>query len=749
MRNERAIYDPEYVEISVTTAAGTETFNFTNHDIRKDVEYFDGKSTETFKSPTGDVTGMAQLLPEYFKFTIRYYENEDTRANVQRLKELTAQRYRATFKLKAFRASFTNFPISVASASDQVRTIEAEFDAAIFEIPDDPIDNTARGQGATLGETEIIVYRNVQSFTLPDAPPRILLGIGDYTDLPNFDDFTDGEQLADCFVRVHGALLNTRGDLLPPQAGAKLILYFYDCNDSSGAGGAGKPASTSPVEFDYSADINLATATPSGGDATAITYFNANIKPYLVGGTGSHALDGVANSGELTMTLEVPAFRLGGAGNIQLCVKAEVELTGGLTSNTGFSNFATQNPTATMTVDDDDLKAIIVQMTGSACGIDLGADATTVFAVGFSARDPLRPTVADEQLFEVRFNGGNGANTLTFLYVYGFTAADKVAIEAAFDGLPSGATRGFVYDKQALHRALVGFSFVENENFTTAANSTGTNYLAAMGYRRDALADGSVIQEGAQNYLFGYVIYSGRLSNNAQAHLVRKGFERVKTCFPALISRGFSSAFASDEIRWGVNTYGITPTSTFPTGTLPGGVPNGGTEWFNLDPVNSEYEVDGVTISYNGASTFILTGQGPNEEAITLSVFLKGGLSSKIQAIFQPGSTLNGSFNSNPSWSPHFTECIPRDNDIRLAFRAIKTGAMSNLENLEVTFKERFTAAVDSIDTVGDLSANLSVRYFNALTNKAYCKAYEAVMTFDYEAVSYTSQFEFRVEETF
>lgn len=753
MVSEEAILIPEYVSINIQTLTEDETFTFSNHEIRGDVDYFDGRSTQVFKTPTGEGTSMPETKPRYFKFRVRFYEDYPTRAKVEKIRSMTQGRYTASFTLNHFHGSFSAFPTSHTVATNNVQTLQAGFPSCVFEIPDDPIDNSARGLGVIKDELEIKVYPFEGVIALPEAPPIIRLGIGDYTDLPNFGDSFPGTIAAGCIVTIDGALQNTRGDLLAPQVGAILRLFFFDCVDSAGTGSA--PASTDGVEFDYSADVNLSTATPSGGDAGAITYFTTKIRPYLTGGTGLFAKDATANSGELTLTLNVPSFRSGGAGSITLCLRGELQLSTGQPSTIAQSVFESDVATAAITVDDTDLEAIVVSMSATACGGNVDADPNTTYGVQINLSDPLGLANGgvDIPFCDVRFPGGTGTNgPLQFLYSMQINASDRADFESAFTPLPAGTTRGFTYNKKLFHTKGTGYDFITNGDYTTKTTTTGNDYWAAAGGKKVVYADGSTLQEGFEHLLNAYVIIGGRMSNNFPTHRVCKGFMRMKGFAFRLSALGNSTTFPNDEIRIGFTQYSTTPSNSYPPGVNPiFGIATGGTEWYNLDTGASSYELDGASQTYNGSASRTHAGQSAGWHVVEADMYMIGGLRShsKIPVLVPGAPDPLDSLYRNPGYMAHITEVIPNQNNVRIDFRIEQQASASpaiTAHSWAIT--ETLTGA--SIDSGSGASLTGRTSFVRNISGSDIrARQLKVRIEFTHQAATFFTESDVRIEETF
>lgn len=749
-RSEEAIYKANYVTLTINADGGTHAITFDNHQIREDVVYFDGRATEVFKTPTGEGTSMARLLPKYFKFIVRYYENEEAHNNVNLIRYLTQYRYTASFSLNPFMGAYSAFGGSYASLQAEVAALTGAFASCVIEVPETPIDNTGRGLGATRGDIEITVYPYSGSITLPDAPPVVRLGQGSYTDLPNFDDGAAGALAGNCVSTIDGAITNSRNELLAPQAGAVLRFMFHDCNNT--AGGGGVPGVNDYIGFPYSADIDLANDSPTEGDATAITFFTNNIQPYLTGGTGVYAPAGIANSGELSLTLNIPAFRAGGAGSITLCVDSNLLLSTGAPSARASSVFESSAATVTMTVDDDDLEAVQVSMTATGCGGDLTADVNTKFLVQMNLVDPLGIASEKSPFVKIYFNGGTGLNgPLTFQWDAAINASDQAAFESCFSPLPSGSVRGFTYNKKALHTMGAGFDFVTNGNYTTKTTTTGNNYWAGYGAKTQTYADGSKLLEGWQNKLIGVCLYGGVLSSNKIEHTVRKGFLRTKSIALRFMPSGNAVTFANDEVRMGFAKYATYKYNSFPADLgLTFGFNVGGTEWYNLDAAATDYLLDGTKQAYSGSFNITTAGQATGAHTASLDAYFVGGLRTQAYIpLSVPDALDTDSLYRNPSCVAYPTEVIPGQDTLRLDFRIQqRAGITPAITSYLWTVKEVATGVSIDSGSGGSLTgSNTFTR--NVSGSDIRTRALSLRIEFVYSGVTYYTEVDVKIEETF
>lgn len=155
MRNDVVIYKADYVEIAITTAAGTTNLSFDNNQIRSRVEYRTGKHTIPFVSPDGSTSSLAANSGREFRFLLRIMEDEQSRYTWQQLVELTQGRYSATFTLNYFPSIFSTFD-SIYTANMQ--SVAATLSNAVFEIKDHFADKIARGEANEHpNEVEVIV----------------------------------------------------------------------------------------------------------------------------------------------------------------------------------------------------------------------------------------------------------------------------------------------------------------------------------------------------------------------------------------------------------------------------------------------------------------------------------------------------------------------------------------------------------------------------------------------------------------
>jgi hypothetical protein len=746
---EEGILKADYVTLTLNALGGTHNVTFDNHQIREDVEYFDGRATEIFKTPTGEATSMPRLLAPYFKFRVRYLENEEAHNNVNLLRYLTQNRYTASFSLNPMQAPYSAFGGDHTDFANDITALIGSFSSCVIEIPDTVVDKTARGIGATKGDIEITVYPNNAGVTLPAAPPVIRLGVGDYTDLPNFTDGAAGTLTGNCISTIDGAILNTRGELLPPEAGAVLKLFFYDCNDINGTGSA--PAKTDGIEFDYSADINLANDAPTGGDAAAISFFLANVQPYLDGGTGIYAAGNVSQSGELTLILDIPAFRAGGAGSITLCVDAQIKLSSGSPSAKATSTFESSAASVTMTVDDTDLEAVEVSMTATGCGGDLTSDPNTRFIAFFDLHDPLG-FGGKSTFVKVYFNGGTGTNAITFIWS-GLSNTDWADFETAFSPLPAGTTRGFTYNKKLLHSKGVGFDFVTNGNFTTKTTTTGANYWAGFGARRVTYADGSILQEGFEHKISGVALYGGTQSITSPVHTVRKGFLRTKSIGLRLMPQGNSGTFPNDEVRMGFAHYGYYKNNSFPADVgLNFGFSTAGTNWYDLDTAATTYRLDGTVQSYSGAANRTNAGQSSGAHTAEIDAYFIGGLRAQAYiplSVPDVQDTANDSLWRNPAHVAYPTEIIPRPANIRVDFRIEQRGAISPaITSYSWNITDAATAASLDSGSGGSLTgSNTFSRTYSG--GDIRCRATKLRIEFVYSGTTYYTETDIKIEETF
>lgn len=322
MRNERAIYKKDYVQLRFTTATLNATLDFDNEMIRGEVEYSDGRGTKIFVSPDGNVTSMAVNEPQFFKFRLRYYESARARLNAQYIKEWTQSWYKCRFSLNYFKTIFGTFPISLNTAKyiDELQEIQARFENCVIKVDPVPIDNIARGEGPVQGDMEVTVYPNLGDYDIPQAVSGVQVGTGDPNDNDVFVPGEDAEIIGDGTQKITGRIFDAFCGNLPPRRATFLVFNFTNCNTGAALPGV--------VEFPYSTDIDLSSAVPSGGAGGAA--FITNLQPFITGGTGIYSDSGVAD-GTVTITLDKSAWATANgytlSGAIPICMSVRIRVS--------------------------------------------------------------------------------------------------------------------------------------------------------------------------------------------------------------------------------------------------------------------------------------------------------------------------------------------------------------------------------------------------------------------------------------
>lgn len=167
--------------------------------------------------------------------------------------------------------------------------------------------------------------------TLLPGTPNFILGVGDPSDLPNFDHGACAIDLGAAVLEMNGGIFDDTGTLSGPDTGDTLILTLSECDS-----GYSKPTPIVPgnIVFDYSVDIDLATAVPTlASDAPTVTWWDTYVKPNITGGTGIYSSGGIA--GEFTFRLDKAGYGAD-TGNIDfdadnICVQGRCVIDGQFT----------------------------------------------------------------------------------------------------------------------------------------------------------------------------------------------------------------------------------------------------------------------------------------------------------------------------------------------------------------------------------------------------------------------------------
>jgi hypothetical protein len=186
-------------------------------------------------------------------------------------------------------------PASVTLTGGAVVNISGTFLAPVFAPVPDGIYNiflTVRAEDEC-GNADLVT----KQARFEKRPPNPLARLGSSQSGSYVEgDFADRVTVNDW--KIEGTVLDFSETALPPAAGQKIRLNFFDREQAVALPGV--------VEFDYSSDIDLSSDAPTGGAGAAA--FVSNLQPYLTGGTGANSDGATPNSGDLTLHLDKKAW---------------------------------------------------------------------------------------------------------------------------------------------------------------------------------------------------------------------------------------------------------------------------------------------------------------------------------------------------------------------------------------------------------------------------------------------------------
>lgn len=160
--------------ISLSFNGGTTVVEFSNFEIRRDVQYVPDEAPQTYVSESGISFAQARKQAEYFEFRLRI-ERPETRKKWEQIRKVITNQYTLSATLKNFIAPFTDFTFTTENNDTQGDldgfnvAFDANFPNAVIELPQDyAMDRMARGNAATrVLDTTIRIYKS----NAPAPPP--------------------------------------------------------------------------------------------------------------------------------------------------------------------------------------------------------------------------------------------------------------------------------------------------------------------------------------------------------------------------------------------------------------------------------------------------------------------------------------------------------------------------------------------------------------------------------------------------
>jgi len=175
----------DFLTITYTSPTGSGTVILNNFEVRKEVKYFTGLSSEILTSTEGNVFTLPTKAPAYLEFVIELQERPQyevdqtitgeaqTKYNI--LQKLVQESYTANVMFPYFRWSSTGDPgenqVVVIPLYESYQTQNLAFDC-VLEIKEDDSYSNQRGEGA-VKKTAIIRAYKTENYVLPSPTPDI------------------------------------------------------------------------------------------------------------------------------------------------------------------------------------------------------------------------------------------------------------------------------------------------------------------------------------------------------------------------------------------------------------------------------------------------------------------------------------------------------------------------------------------------------------------------------------------------
>ena len=161
MRSEAAIYKSDYLQFTFETSAGQEIITFDNHEVRGDVEYGFGFNTKRFTTETGQTSIMSENTGKYVKFEIDLHRLPGTRYKYHRIQHITRGPYTCQMIFPYLYHDMSSEPSNPIQIPAETWGVSAlTFSNCVFEISDQSVDQSARGEGAIFTTIGVSVYEN-------------------------------------------------------------------------------------------------------------------------------------------------------------------------------------------------------------------------------------------------------------------------------------------------------------------------------------------------------------------------------------------------------------------------------------------------------------------------------------------------------------------------------------------------------------------------------------------------------------
>lgn len=165
-----------YIQLNFNN--GEEIIDFTNYEVKGDVNYVPDSYPEMFVSESGKTYSVAKKQQEYFSFILNF-QDELTRQKFERVRHYMQQGYKLVATVNNLHIPFNSFPPSYIGIDpeEEINPIAASFGDAVIELPPDfSADRTARNLGAVIvQDLPIRIYRGA-SLPAPVAACDLLDG---------------------------------------------------------------------------------------------------------------------------------------------------------------------------------------------------------------------------------------------------------------------------------------------------------------------------------------------------------------------------------------------------------------------------------------------------------------------------------------------------------------------------------------------------------------------------------------------